>query len=206
MRTASRALVAALMIGLVPTARSAAADEPRSILVLVDDRSSMRPGLLDQAGKETVRIMRAADIRAIWTMSTAPAYVNAAAGDERSAGPRYNVRVIIQPRFQGAARTRSQLLLGAAPPLLRTCGGVVYLFFDQIAGFASLQRLDAALVLGTVGAHEIGNVLLGHNGHAGDGLMRASWSADHWQRAASGFLLFSADERQLIHRSLASCE
>jgi hypothetical protein len=35
--------------------------------------------------------------------------------------------------------------------------------------------------------------------------MRASWTADDWQRSASGFLLFSPAERNAMHGRISAC-
>jgi predicted Zn-dependent protease len=94
--------------------------------------------------------------------------------------------------------------MGAAPATSRDCGGAVYVFYDQVAGFSNVQRMDSALVLGTVIAHEIGHLLLRH-GHSPEGLMRASWDSGDWQRASSGFLLFSPPEPTTIRATISSC-
>jgi hypothetical protein len=78
-------------------------------------------------------------------------------------------------------------------------------FHDQVVRFATEQRLGAALVLGTVIAHEIGHVLLPQHGHSKEGLMRAAWDANDWQRAGAGFLLFSSDDIASIRTTLSSC-
>jgi hypothetical protein len=67
------------------------------------------------------------------------------------------------------------------------------------------KRVTPALVLGTVAAHEIGHVLLGGRDHSAEGLMRAALKSDDWQRAASGFLLFSPAEREAMRQTISSC-
>jgi hypothetical protein len=78
-------------------------------------------------------------------------------------------------------------------------------FFDRVMEFSKVQQLPAALVMGTVVAHEIGHVLLGNPGHSSEGLMRAAWRTGDWQRAATGPLLFSKHESDTMHATISSC-
>ena len=120
-------------------------------------------------------------------------------------GAAFTVHVIIQANLRMGGDRTTKFLMGAAPETARDCGGTVYVFQDQVAGFANVQRVDAALVMGTVIAHEIGHVLLRERGHSTEGLMRASWDARDWQRAASGFLLFSSRDIATIRAAISSC-
>jgi hypothetical protein len=206
MRTFSHglALSAAVVVGLGARAFTAA-DSGRSVAVLIDDRAGVWPGDLDQAAKEASRIYRQAGVKLVWLV------VPESAGDalpEDLLKPENSVmiRLIIQPRFQGTLVAATQsFLLGATVLIADECGGVVYLFFDQVIELAAAQRVAPPLVLGTAAAHEIGHVLLRGRGHATEGLMRAPWKADDWQRAAAGLLLFSPRERDAIRRRIAAC-
>lgn len=73
------------------------------------------------------------------------------------------------------------------------------------SSIANVQRISPALVLGSVLAHEIGHALLKHGGHSAEGLMRAPWNANDWQRAALGLLLFSGAETAAIRATISSC-
>ena len=95
--------------------------------------------------------------------------------------------------------------MGAAPDTAVECGGVAYLYWDQIIAFSNIMLRDSALVLGTVAAHEVGHKLLRRQGHSAEGLMRASWKPDDWERAAAGFLLFSQSERLAVRKRISVC-
>ena len=82
---------------------------------------------------------------------------------------------------------------------------MVYVFFDQITGFSNVHQIDSGLAMGTVIAHEVGHVLLNKEGHSAEGLMRATWDSNDWQRAAEGFLLFSFDDTETIRATTSSC-
>jgi hypothetical protein len=194
-------LGAAAAIGLC-AGRADAASEERSVVVLIDDRAGVRPIVLDQAEKQAARIYRQAGVNLVWRAVRKPDPLQEA---PQESSERFAVRLIIQSKFRGTSGTGAPFLMGAAPETSVECGGTAYLFFDQVFGFASVMRLDEALVLGTVAAHEVGHVLLRRTGHSADGLMNASWKTDDWQRAASGLLLFSPAEREQVRRRITAC-
>lgn len=83
-------------------------------------------------------------------------------------------------------------LLGAAPPSSgnpnrRSLGHALVtaepgtsqmatVYVDRVVWLADRARASRATLLGRAVAHEVGHLLLGTNGHARAGLMRASWS------------------------------
>jgi hypothetical protein len=190
------ALSVAVLVGLSSARATTTADDALPIVVLVDNRASAAAEVIDQAGKEVARIHRQAGLRVLWlAKSQAP---------HDSAGT-FTVYLMVRTGLLPKGNTPSEFLMGAAPGGALDCGGVVYLFFDQVIEFARVHQTGAALVMGTVVAHEIGHLLLGNRGHTSEGLMRASWSADDWQRASAGFLLFSRRESELMRATISSC-
>jgi hypothetical protein len=187
-------LSVALVVGLGPGRSFAAGDLGRSVVVLVDDRARVQPHILDQAERQAGRIYKHAGAKMVWRSAHEPV---------GNAG--FTVRLVIQAEYRGTSGGTSPLLMGAAPDTAVECGGVAYLFFDQIIAFSNILMLDSALVLGTVAAHEVGHVLLRRQGHSAEGLMRASWKPDDWERAASGFLLFSQPERLAVRKRISDC-
>jgi Zn-dependent protease with chaperone function len=61
---------------------------------------------------------------------------------------------------------------------------------------------DRAVLLGHVLAHEIGHILLGHNGHAPAGLMQPSWSRGEQALMRYRLLSFTASEGDNIRGRL----
>src|SRR5262245_13878823 len=190
------ALSVAVFFGLGGARASTAGDDPVPIVVLVDNRASATPAALDQAGKEVVRIYRHAGMRVVW--QTTPQGPDVPAGS-------FTVRLMVRAGLLPKPATPSQFLMGAAPGGAIDCGGLAFLFFDQAIEFSRVQPLAPALVMGTVVAHEIGHLLLRNRGHTSEGLMRASWSADDWQRASAGSLLFSRPESETMRATISSC-
>ncbi len=189
------------MFGLSSPRATAQADEAVPVVVLVDDRASAAPAVLDQTGKEVVRIYRHAGMRVVWRTKT-HAPNSPASPEDKSA---FTVHLMVRAGLLPKSNDSSQFLMGAAPGGAIECGGVAFLFFDQAIEFSRVHQAAAALVMGTVVAHEIGHLLLGKRGHTSEGLMRASWSVDDWQRASSGILLFSQRESQTMRATISSC-
>jgi hypothetical protein len=179
----------------------AAEDEGRPVVVLVDDRARIQPHILDLAEEQATRIYKHAGATMVWRSVPAPVHSE---GPE-TPGDGFTVRLVIQAQFRGASGSAPTFLMGAAPDTAVKCGGVAYLFFDQITAFSNIMLRDPALVLGMVAAHEVGHVLLRRLGHSTAGLMRASWKPDDWERAASGSLLFSTSERTAVRKRISEC-
>jgi hypothetical protein len=192
----SLALSVAVLVGLSTARASAAGDDVVPVVVLVDNRATAAPWLLDQAGKEVNRIYRHAGMKLVWLT---------AHKDSDSQAGAFTVRLVVRAGLPPESGASSRFLMGAAPGGARDCGGIAYLFFDQAMEFSRVQQTAPALVMGTVVAHEIGHLLLGHRGHSSEGLMRASWSADDWQRASSGSLLFSRRESETMRATISPC-
>ena len=174
------------------------------VMVVVHDRAQVFPGTLDRALKEAARIYRQAGVAIEWLVDPAGAS-GSAATEGRPSLHAFTVQLIIQAKLRVARDNTAKFVMGAAPKTTRECGGAVYVFNDEVTGFSNVHRMDAALVMGTVIAHEVGHVLLHREGHPAEGLMRASWDANDWQRAAMGFLLFSSDDAVTIRATTSSC-
>ena len=191
-----------LVASLCPGRSYAAEGEERSVVVLVDDRARVQPLLLDVAEKQAARIYQHVGTKLVWRSAHDPVVRSE---EPVKPGDAFTVRVIIQAKFRGVSGSSAPFLMGAAPDTAVKCGGTAYLFFDQVVAFSNIMLLDQALVLGTVAAHEVGHLLLRRQGHSTEGLMRASWKADDWGRAASGHLLFSPSERAAVRRRISEC-
>lgn len=170
------------------------------IHVIVTDLADTSSWTVAEAERHAARILRQAGVDTEWQRSREPARSTA-----RDTGQRFTIRLIIQRRFQGRRDDDSRPALGAAPETQEECGGAIYLFYDRIADTAHMHQLDIALVMGHVIAHEIGHRLLPHSQHSPTGLMRFPWKADDLQAAASGLLLFSANDAEAVRQAASSC-
>jgi hypothetical protein len=118
-------------------------------------------------------------------------------------GDREIVQVVLLANETGDLRHIADTVMGAA---VRTPQGtrVVYVFYRRVREEAERYGVSTALVLACAMAHEVGHLLMPGRGHSTDGLMRALWHADDFQRADQGLLRFSDEQVGLIRRALAS--
>lgn len=80
-------------------------------------------------------------------------------------------------------------------------GQRITLFLDRLSPTFD-DRYLASAILGHVLAHEIGHVLLGHNGHSADGLMKAGWTADEQVGLLHRPMRFSEDQAERLRQVL----
>jgi predicted Zn-dependent protease len=112
-----------------------------------------------------------------------------------------SIRIILLPYETGDLRLSEKQVMGAS---VRTAGGnlVAYAFYHRVRDLAHRYDVSTEQVLACAIAHELGHLLLPVRGHSADGLMRACWSRDEFQRAAQGQLKFLPDEIALIREGL----
>jgi hypothetical protein len=201
------ALSVLVIVGLRTVSVSGRAGAPAfPVLVVVDDRAAVRPGVLDEAQKEAFRIFWHDAVSISWLTAPASNGSSMAPEDVAAAHRTFVARLIVQPRLPRDSVSTSKFVMGAAPAGSRDCSGEAYIFLDQIVGFSQVRRADVGTVMGTVAAHEIGHLLLRRRAHAAEGLMRAPWTLADWQRATVGMLLFSPSEARTIKTTISSCQ
>ena len=99
--------------------------------------------------------------------------------------------------------------LKAGPAALATAfvaDNDAYVMIERVERFARTSRTwghGVSITLGLTIAHEIGHLLLKSTSHAVAGLMSAVWGLADAQLAASGKLLFTPREAELIRKGLA---
>jgi len=149
------------------------------------------PATLDQAASELTRVYHGLGVSLEWTsaVAAAPAGANV-------------VSMIVLPDETGDLRHTPDTVMGAA---LRTPSGtrVAYVFYRRVRAEAERYAVSSASVLACAMAHELGHLLLPGRGHSPDGMMRARWSRDEFQRADQGRLRFSSEQIDML-RSLGS--
>ena len=80
-------------------------------------------------------------------------------------------------------------------------GKRVIVYQDRLAS-PMQDHNRAAAMLGHVLAHEIGHVLLGHNGHSQEGLMKPYWTSLEQGSMRCKLISFTAGEGEIIRRRL----
>ena len=82
-------------------------------------------------------------------------------------------------------------------------GSLATVYADRVRVMAQRAGVDNAELLGRAMAHEVGHLLLGTNGHAAHGLMRASWSSVDLQGYGVQWF-FNGKEGEAMRRGIAS--
>jgi len=136
------------------------------------------PSVIDSAASELTRVCGQLGVSAEWRARSTH--------DE-------TVHIVVLRRETGALRRREDTVMGAAVRT-PTGAGVVYVFYDRVRSEAERYAVSTPLVLACAIAHEIGHLLLPGRSHSADGMMRARWTRDDFQRAEQGSLRFSRDE------------
>lgn len=140
------------------------------------------------------RLYRSIGVNLRWK-NTCPADDNGASTD---AAP--NLNSIAMAWSAQAAPSATAYAYAQARPY--QAGGTRIVFFLDRLEPALQEPPLAAAILGHVFAHEIGHILLGHNGHATEGLMKAAWTTRDQSGMNCHLLGFTADQALEIRQAL----
>jgi hypothetical protein len=124
-----------------------------------------------------------------------------------------HIRVNIYPRLIDERLGLSKKVLGLAPGT-GPDRQVIYVFFNRVEALAhgqgraafegSIRRpATTGQIMGHAIAHEIGHLLLNLESHSATGIMRGDWDLNDLQDVASGFLLFTTQQAELIRAEVA---
>jgi hypothetical protein len=145
---------------------------------------------LDRAASELTRVYRELGVDLEWQHP----------GGQPTIGADV-VRVVILADETGDLRRTEDTVMGAA---LRTPSGtrVAYVFYRRVRAEAERYEVSTPLVLACALAHELGHLLMPGHGHSADGVMRARWTRDDFQRADQGRLRFSSEQTLLLRAGI----
>lgn len=127
-----------------------------------------------------------------------------------------NIRIITNPRMLDADTCHAPIHLqienatryqGAASALAYSTpygnsATAIRVFQDRV--LLGKTRRQAVSVLAHVMAHEITHVLQGIDRHSDEGVMKAFWSAEDYQKMYSGQLRFAEHDVQLLHLAVVN--
>ena len=141
--------------------------------------------IVHDAEREVTRVYQEIGVRVEWDHT-------AARGSGHNA-----LQIILVAHESGVLRRTRDQIMGAAT-WTPTGTPVVYVFYRRVAAEAARYSVSVAFVLACALAHELGHVLMPERGHSRDGLMRACWNGDDFQRADRGQLRFLPEQVALI--------
>lgn len=177
------------------------------IRVLVYDHAGVPASILEQAGREAVRIFRDAGVELEWVKCPG----DGTAADCRNLDHRY--RLILNVLLEG--KTVSDSVYGDAFLGEDGTGEYADIFFGPIDEAHHERKISESRLLGAVAAHEIGHLLLGLRAHARLGIMSPRWSSEQIRQVGMGTLMFTREQahrmrehvnRYASARSLASAK
>lgn len=184
---------AIILMGLLMSGLSWAGE--RTVTVCFAPNPDFNYRMQSLAQGYTNRVYRAIGVRLQWKHSCNESERNAP-------GTRVapNLATISVEWVLRAPASVSPSAYAAAHPFQYT-GTRISLYADRLTP-ALEEPGHAAAILGHVLAHEIGHVILGHNGHAETGLLKANWSAAEQLGMLYRPLQFTIVQAQTIREAL----
>jgi hypothetical protein len=165
-------LVAA--VGIAGAAASLQAAETSIVVRTYTEATSA--GEIRTARRAASAILERAGVQVVWLECGLPD--RAADAEACTRVPRWNellIRIVSAGVVDG--RFGVDTLGSALVDVDAGTGSLATVYADRVRVMAQSAGIDEAELLGRAMAHEIGHLLLGTNGHASQGLMRASWSS-----------------------------
>ncbi|MBV9679028.1 MAG: hypothetical protein JO185_22010 [Acidobacteriaceae bacterium] len=177
-----------------------------SIQINIYNLANVPPSTLHQATKEAGRILAEAGVKIIWEHCLSKTEGGVAGQSDTSVfqpllpDPRSYLVLYI---MHGPPNHIYPTALGFALPKART-GAHATIFYDRVRKLSEFADIDRATMLAHAMAHEIGHVLLRSTEHSPGGIMKAYWSRADCQRAAKGWMGFTALQRVAIQEGAAA--
>ena len=176
------AVGAAATVTLAAALPAVASEADVTIVVRVDNRTSLPTDWLQEAKKEASQAYEAIGVSLVW--------LNSGNVDPPSRRARFDIVLLPSTRMAHVPRGA----LGFAPHHTNR----VYIFGDRIAKVA-VSRRDFEVILGRLFAHELGHHLLPGQGHSNEGIMQKR--VDFRSAKEVGF---TDEQRESIQERLAS--
>ena len=167
------------------------ATEPPLVVRMYDSTRASKE-CVAVAGEETVRILRAAGIDAVWVNCNAPDPAKPVC--DRPAGL-LDVVLKIQHRPESRRDVTEDALGFSVVPQDGSPGILAGVFLDRVRIVAPTEAW-AFRIVGLLAAHEIGHLLLGRGSHSRTGIMRPDFQAKTLAGAVWSHLVFARDEAQ----------
>jgi hypothetical protein len=174
-----------LVLSSVPTITGEVPTVASAVPVTIEDPSAVEWAVLSKAKMVAAGILEEVGVQLKWSK-------------DAQNGPSITIAF--------SRHTPETLLPGAmAYALPYAAGGVrITVFLERLQPVLARSPNTRGQILGHVMAHELVHVLQGIARHSDRGLMKARWSEDDFQQMGVKPLEFTAGDRQLIRRGLAS--
>lgn len=175
----------AVVIVLLCASGAAEASGDWQVRILVYDKARIPLTVMEQAGREAVRIFRTAGVELQWVNCP-----DRGAEDECRV-LKDNAKLIVNVIPRGKS---GESIYGDAFLAEDGTGRYADIFFERIEAAHHECDVNESRLLGAVAAHEIGHLLLGLRAHSGLGIMSPSWSSEQIRQVGMGTLLFTPEQ------------
>jgi hypothetical protein len=171
------------------------------VTIRIYNYAAVSPAELAAARANADRVFQDAGMSLQWVNCRVS---NSAEGDACTELLRDSGEFVLRLQTAWNERIPSQVALGSSLIDGRSGGGVLITIDPRLVHVVALQaQADPSTVLGRAIAHELGHLLIGTPGHSRHGLMRALWSQGELRGNRAGDWRFSADEAELMRRTIA---
>lgn len=159
-----------------------------TITILVYHQEGLSPQTLAAGEQQAALILRKAGIETRWADCSAGIKKTDDACRQSDVPAQFVVRIVPEPF--GPTDT----VFGVAFLGIDGTGKYSDVFWDRCEDMHRNSGVNAATLLGTVAAHEIGHLLLGSNAHSAIGIMAPHWKQEELRHAGMGSLLFTREQ------------
>jgi hypothetical protein len=181
--------------------RLARAHDGNQAEVLVYNDAHIPASTLETAEMEASRILRLAGVRLVWVnCSPYPVALDKRLCQFVAGTNQFVLRVIPE------GNVSMDLVFGQAFLGKNGVGKYADVFFDRIQAAHEQYGTNVPRLLGAVGAHELGHLILGFRAHSWIGIMTPVWEAECLRRMSMGSLLFTREEAARMQSRLERSE
>jgi hypothetical protein len=153
------------------------------VTIVVHNTAGVPDAELMTAKTEVERLLATAGVTVAW------------ADMADAAGFSIHLMLRRQPHRGGST---SSVALGTTTGEDHAHGGLSFVFYERILGFAHAHHRPVASIMALAIAHEVGHVLLPAPAHTATGLMRAEWGEDDLRHLEVGAAPFTAMQSTLM--------
>jgi hypothetical protein len=189
------------IIILAPVALAAEGDEARTVSVRIHDYAHIQDAELARAQEVVSGMYGAIGVRTDWLeplQQIGGVFDGSGARDCKPS----DLMIIILTSAMANRGVIPGSIIGFAAAEPGVGGRIAYVIYDRVRDIARGTGVDDMRMMGIVMAHEIGHLLLTHQAHSDDGLMRGRWQESEFRSPRPSDLHFSELQAGEIRRTL----
>jgi hypothetical protein len=192
--------IAVSLLGAINLASSDAAfanvaDPSPTLRVRVNNYTQASSSIVAKAEREAGRILGEAGLRMVWLDCPMEHYGGVHVQQNPCLEPLEATDIVLRVLSERTQNKSQDTVFGfAVIPIVAS----VYLEYALRLARYDDADFEVPLILGCVIAHEMGHLLLGHNGHSATGIMQPRWERRQFRQLLIGALLFTPEQAKRI--------